>query len=61
MHAVARGSAVVELRADGALAGQLVGDLCLRLAGVKIFCMRESVSTVPLGTSLTCGIVHNNP
>ena len=58
---MARGSAVVELRADGALARQLVGDLRLRLAGVKIFCMLESVSTVPLGTSLTCDMVHNNP
>ena len=58
---MARGSAVVELRADGVLAGQLVGDLFLRLAGVKIFCMLESVSTVPLETSLTCDMVHNNP
>ena len=61
MRAVARGSAVVELRADGVLAGQLVEDLCLRLAGVKIFCMLDSVSTVPLETSLTCDMVHNNP
>ena len=61
MRAVARGSAVVELRADGVLAGQLVGDLRLRLVGVKIFCKLESVSTVLLGTSPTCGIVHNNP
>lgn len=61
MRAVARGSAVVELRADGVLAGQLVGDLFLRLAGVKIFCMLDSVSTVPLETSLTCDMVHNNP
>lgn len=52
MRAVARGSAVVELRADGVLAGQLVGDLCLRLAGVKIFlhagkCFNGAVGNFP--------------
>ena len=61
MCALWRGARVVELCADGALAGQLVGDLRLMLAGVKIFCMLESVSTVSLGTSLTCDMVHNNP
>lgn len=49
---MARGSAVVELRADGVLAGQLVGDLCLRLAGVKIFlhagkCFNGAVGNFP--------------
>ena len=61
MRAVARGSAVVGFRAEGTSAGRLVGILCLRVMGVKIFCMLESVSTVLLGTSPTCGIVHNNP
>ena len=52
MRAVARGSAVVELRADGVLAGQLVGGFVSQVGGCKNFlhagkCFNGAVGNFP--------------